>query len=168
MENVDLNVTGTLIWYYYICHREVWLMARRIVPEQDDTNIDIGRFIHEMSYPRNKKEVNIGHIKLDIVKRGKDGFVVAEVKKTSRFETSARMQLAYYLSELDKLGLNATGELRFPEEKRVEKIKLTPKLKEELEKAVRDILRIAYLEKPPQPQKVSFCRKCAYAEFCWS
>lgn len=168
MENDTINVTGTLIWYYYICHREVWLMARRLIPDQDDANIDIGRFIHEMSYPRNKKEVSIGHIKLDIVKKGKDGFVIAEVKKTSKFETSARMQLAYYLAEVEKLGLIATGELRFPEKKRVEKIELTPQLKEELEKAVRDILRIAYLEKPPQPQKIKFCRKCAYAEFCWS
>ena len=21
----DVNITGTLIWYYYICQREVWL-----------------------------------------------------------------------------------------------------------------------------------------------
>lgn len=164
----EFHVTGTLIWYYYVCHREVWLMARRIIPEQDDSNIDIGRFIHEMSYPRNKKEISIGHIKLDIVKKGKDGLVIAEVKKTSRFETSARMQLAYYLSEVDKLGLNAKGELRFPEEKRVETIELTPQLKEELDTAVCAILHIAYLEHSPEPKKIKFCKKCAYAEFCWS
>lgn len=168
MKKADLNVTGTFIWYYYICHRQVWLMSRRIVPEQDDPNIEIGRFIHEMSYPRHKKEINLGHIKIDIVMKGKDGFVVAEVKKTSKFITSARMQLAYYLIELEKLGLYTSGELRFPEEKRVEKIELTSQLRQELEEAVRDILRIAYLEKPPQPKKINFCRKCAYAEFCWS
>jgi CRISPR-associated exonuclease Cas4 len=69
---------------------------------------------------------------------------------------------------LEKLGLYTSGELRFPEEKRVEKIELTSQLRQELEEAVRDILRIAYLEKPPQPKKINFCRKCAYAEFCWS
>ena len=40
-------VNGTLIWYYNICRREVWLMCRNIVPDQSDENIDYGRFMHE-------------------------------------------------------------------------------------------------------------------------
>jgi CRISPR-associated exonuclease Cas4 len=42
-----MEVNGTLVWYYSICKREVWLMSRNISPDQRDTNIDIGRFIHE-------------------------------------------------------------------------------------------------------------------------
>lgn len=168
MNDKDLHVTGTLIWYYYICHREVWLMARHIVPEQDNPNVDVGRFIHEQAYQREKKEISLGNIKLDIIKRGQDGLVIAEVKKTSRFEKSSRMQLAYYLMEVEKLGLNAKGELRFPEERRVETVELTDALRRELEAAVKDILRIAYLEQPPEPVKIKYCKNCAYAEFCWS
>jgi len=43
------NVTGTLIWYYYICHREVWLMARRIEPSQENPFIEIGRLTSDLS-----------------------------------------------------------------------------------------------------------------------
>ena len=164
----ELNITGTLIWYYYICHREVWLMSRNIIPDQDNSNVDLGRFIHEQSYQREKKEINLGHIKLDILKKGKEGLVIGEVKKSSKFENSARMQLAYYLAELEKLGLQAKGELRFPQEKRREEIILTHNLRKELDMAVRDILRIAYLETPPAPVKIKYCKNCAYAEFCWS
>lgn len=164
----DLHVTGTLIWYYYACHREVWLMARNLVPDQDNPNIDLGRFIHETSYEREKKEISIGHIKLDIVKNGKDGLIIGEVKKTSSFDTSARMQLAYYLLELEKAGVSAKGELYFPKEKKRETVELTDELRARLDSAVRDILRIAYLDLPPVPVRVKFCKNCAYAEFCWS
>ena len=164
----ELNVTGTLIWYYYICHREVWLMARNVVPDQDNSNVDLGRFIHEQSYQREKKEISFGNIKLDIVKKGKEGLVIGEVKKSSKFESSARMQLAYYLSELEKAGLKAKGELCFPKEKKRENVELTDQLRAELDMAVRDILRIAYLDGPPGPVKIKWCKNCAYAEFCWS
>ena len=166
--NNDLRVTGTLIWYYFICQREVWLMARHLVPDQDNANIDLGRFIQEHTYQREKKEISLGHVKLDIVKEGKDGLVIGEVKKSSKFAASARMQLAYYLNELAKLGVKAKGELRFPKEKKVEVVELTDEIKIRLDKAMRDILRISYLEKPPKPAKINFCKNCAYSELCWA
>lgn len=168
MGTTDLNVTGTLIWYYFICPREVWLMSHQVNPDEDNPNIDLGRFIQEQTYQREKKEISLGHIKIDIIHKGKDGLVIGEVKKSSRFEASARMQLAYYLAELEKAGLKAKGELRFPKEKRRETVELTDEIRVKLDAAVRDILRIAYLEQPPEPVKIKFCKNCAYAEFCWS
>ncbi|RKX92245.1 MAG: CRISPR-associated protein Cas4, partial [Spirochaetes bacterium] len=41
------NIIPTLIWYYYICPREVWLMAHEINPEQDNPLVEIGRTFHE-------------------------------------------------------------------------------------------------------------------------
>ena len=125
-------------------------MSRRIVPEQDDPNIEIGRFIHEMSYPRHK-EINLGHIKIDIVMKGKDGFVVAEVKRPQIYN-KRKNAIGLLPFELEKLGLYTSGELRF-RKKKSRKIELTSQLRQELEEAVRDILRIAYLEKPPQPKR---------------
>lgn len=54
--DASLHITGTLIWYYFICHREVWLMARQINPDEDNPNVDLGRFIQEQTYPREKKK----------------------------------------------------------------------------------------------------------------
>jgi CRISPR-associated exonuclease Cas4 len=164
----DLHVTATLIWYYYICQREVWLMGHQITPDQDNTNVEIGRFIHDQSYAREKKEISLGHLKLDIIRHEGDELIVGEVKKSSRFKESARMQLAYYLKELNNKGVRARGELRFPEEKRKESLVLDEELERELDKVERDILRIIYLELPPVPEKISWCRNCAYAEFCWA
>jgi CRISPR-associated exonuclease Cas4 len=166
MAEKGINVTATLIWYYHICHREVWLMGRQITPDQDNSNVEIGRFIHEQSYQREKKEICLGHLKLDIIKHEGGELVVGEVKKSSRFQESARMQLAFYLKELKVKGVDARGELQFPEEKRKETVFLDAETERELETVTRDILRIIYLDIPPEPKKINYCRNCAYAEFC--
>lgn len=168
MSDSDLHVTGTLIWYYYICHREVWLMAHNILPDQDNANIDLGRFIGENTYQRDKKEIAIGHIKVDVLRKDKGKLVVGEVKKTSKYEKSAMMQLGLYLLEMKEKGVEASGELLFPKEKKKVKIELTEEMIAEIDKARRDILRIIYKGMPPPPEKIKFCRNCAYSEFCWS
>lgn len=164
----DLYVTGTLIWYYYICKREVWLMAHQINPDEDDSNLDLGRFIHEHSYQRDKKEISIGHIKLDILRHEKGRLVVGEVKKSSKFEKSATMQLAFYLLELKRAGVEAVGELMFPKEKKKIKLELDDTLIATLEDNKKEILKIVQQDAPQAPKKIVFCRNCAYAEFCWA
>ncbi|TCL68464.1 CRISPR-associated Cas4 family exonuclease [Hydrogenispora ethanolica] len=168
MAGSEINVTATLIWYYYICHREVWLMARQITPDQDNSNLEIGRVIQDQRYAREKKEVDLGGLKVDILKREGGELVIAEVKKSSRFKESARMQLAFYIKSLKTHGVIARGELRFPEEKQKEAVILDEQLEQELDRAEREILRIAYLEQPPRPEKIQWCKRCAYNEFCWT
>ncbi|MGI6553141.1 MAG: CRISPR-associated protein Cas4 [Bacillota bacterium] len=168
METSEIRVTGTLMWYYYICHRQVWLMARRIDADQGNPDIDIGRFLHERAYAREKKEVTIGHLKFDLIKKQDGQLVVGEVKKSSKAEHSAKMQLALYLTELAGMGVEVSGELLFPKEKKRVPVHLTQQLIEEVERAKKDILRIAYLDLPPPPVKGRYCRNCAYGEFCWA
>ena len=143
-------------------------MGRQITPDQDDSNVELGRFLHELRYGRDKKEINLGNIKLDLMRRDGEEIAIGEIKKTSRFKENARMQLGFYLKELKERGIRARGELLFPEEKRRERVDLTPKLEKELDKVERDILRIIYQEIPPVPEKNQWCRRCAYTEFCWS
>lgn len=165
---MEFTVTGTLIWYYYICQREVWLMARHLVPDQDNPNVDLGRFIHQGSYQRNKKEIDLGNARLDLIRTEHGDLVVGEVKKSSRFLPSARMQLLFYLWQLKEMGLEARGELLFPAEKKKEDVILDAQAVEELQDAVAAIERIACGEQAPPPAKNKYCRNCAYQEFCWS
>ena len=51
---------------------KLWLLSRGITADQEDTNVEIGRFLHEHSYKRDKKEVEFDGMKFDTVKR-KDG-----------------------------------------------------------------------------------------------
>lgn len=113
-----MGTNGTLVWFYKICKREVWLMSKNILPDQMDENIDLGRFIHENSYQRKEKEVLFGNVKFDVVFENEDKLVIGETKKTSKYENASKYQLAYYLFVLKDSGINAEGVLLYPEEKR--------------------------------------------------
>lgn len=164
----DFQVTGTLIWYYYICKRQVWLMAHSLTPDQDNENILLGRVIGEYSYPRDKKEVDLGNVKIDLVRSEKGQLVIGEVKKSSRFITSATKQLQYYLLQIEKMGITARGELFIPEERQRFEVVLDEEARLKLQKAQEDIIEIINQALPPPAQKIQLCRPCAYAEFCWA
>lgn len=68
------QIPGTLVWYYHICPREVWLMAHEINPEQENPLIELGRLIHENSYSRERKGFETVGLKIDLIKRA-DGFL---------------------------------------------------------------------------------------------
>jgi len=143
-------------------------MSHEINPEQDASLIEMGRIFHEYAYKREKKEISLGGMKIDLLKKEGDEYVVCEVKKSSRFETPAKMQLAYYLYKLKKMGINAKGELLIPKEKKKIKVELNEEIEHEIEKAVASIKDIIGRENPPPPEKIKYCGKCAYRYLCWA
>ena len=161
-------ITPTLVWYYYVCKREVWLMSRDLNPGQDNSLMELGRIIHEFSYKRDEKEIVMDGMKFDIVRNEDGKILICEIKKSSRFELPSRMQLAYYLYKLKKRGLEASGELLFPKEKKKVVVELDEKTERDLENAMSEMQEIISREKPPEAKRVKFCAKCAYAEFCWA
>jgi CRISPR-associated exonuclease Cas4 len=165
---VDFSVTGTLVWYYCICKREVWLMAHRLIPDQDDTNIDLGRFINESTYTREKKEIDLGHAKIDLIRNENGEAVVGEVKKSSRFLESAKTQLLFYLLQLKEMGIEARGELLIPAEKKKVQVELDTNSEKEIKNIISEIESLVNDTNAPPPVKTKWCRNCAYSEFCWA
>ncbi|MGI8540752.1 MAG: CRISPR-associated protein Cas4 [Rubrobacteraceae bacterium] len=163
-------VTGTLVWYFSICPREAWLMAHQVEPEREFDLLAEGRLNQEIHYERSAKdkELSLPGIRLDRVRREGGKLVVSEVKKSSKFIPSARMQLGYYLWRLKKEGLPASGELLVPEERFREAVELTPELEAEVEGMVARIEALIEAPSPPAAERIPFCKRCAYAEFCWS
>lgn len=164
----ELAVTGTDIWYYFICKREVWFNMRKIAPDEDDDNIQIGRFIHEYRYRKEKKEIAIDSIKIDAMKKRGGTLIVQEIKKSSKFSESTKYQLLYYLYTLKKMGIEAEGELLFPEERHKETVILDDNKIQKLQQVEQDIIDIASKEIPPPPARINFCKSCAYREYCWA
>lgn len=163
-----MGANGTLVWFYKICKREVWLMSKNILPDQMDENIDLGKFIHENSYQRKEKEVLFGNVKFDVVFENEDKLVIGETKKTSKYENASKYQLAYYLFVLKDSGINAEGVLLYPEEKKRTKVILTKELEEELKDIIKEIEEIQEKDIPPELKKINFCKNCGYREYCYS
>lgn len=143
-------------------------MAHQINAYQGNPYLELGRFLQEQSYSRERKSIRLENIELDLIKQQEGGLVIGEVKKSSRFQKSASMQLAYYLKVVREYGIKAAGELRFPREKKRLEVRLTHSLLSELETAEQNIMEITALSSPPAEKWISFCRNCAYRDFCWA
>jgi len=162
------SINGTLIASYYACKRELWFMAHEIIPDQDNSFLELGRFNEETFYEREEKGLIIGDLKIDLIKKGRDTLVVGEIKKSSRSEKTGIMQLYYYLLYLKERGVEAKGEVLIPKEKKKIVIELTPEIEKELKEAIKEIEKIIDMETPPPKEKIKYCTPCAYREFCWA
>jgi CRISPR-associated exonuclease Cas4 len=162
------KITGNLINAYYVCKRKLWLYAHEIGPDRSHQLLEIGRLYDQSTYKRDKKEISMSGMKIDLLKKRDGELLVGEIKKTSKFEAAAKMQLAYYLYRLKEEGIELDGELLVPKEKKRERIILDDALTQELETAIAEIAKIITNDKPPVPEKTKYCGKCAYSDFCWS
>lgn len=165
---MSIDVTGTYLWYYNICHRELWLMSRRIVPDQHDENIDLGRFIHEHSYSRNEKEIAFGNVKFDVIFQSKSELTIGETKKSSKYKEASKWQLLFYLRVLKDAGINAKGQLLYPEERRREDVILDEGNEQRLNKMIEEIDKVCEESVPPALMKIPFCKNCGYKEYCYA
>lgn len=162
------HITGTLIWYYFICKREVWLMAHEVNPREDFERLELGRLLHEESYKRDDKEIVIGNVRLDLIRESDGKILVGEVKKSSRFVRPEMMQLCFYLRQLRQLGVEASGQLLFPKERKKLSVELTTENESLLDAAIAEIQCITNMPCPPSYVAGKFCAHCAYFEFCAS
>lgn len=161
--------TGTHVNYYIICSTKLWLFTHQLSMESQSQNVKIGKFIHETSYSREKKDVIIDNkIGIDFIREG-DKLIVCEVKKSKRMEKAHRYQLYYYLYYLQKVkGIeNVEGRILYPTRKETETIAFDEEIIGEIERVLKEIRKITSLPAPPKPIYKKYCRKCAYFEFCW-
>ncbi|AWI13460.1 MULTISPECIES: Dna2/Cas4 domain-containing protein [Bacillaceae] len=75
-----MDVTCTHIWHFFIWRWKLWVIIHKINTEQNDENLDVGRFISTHMYPRNKIEKVIGNIKVDRNRKLRQQLIIGEVK----------------------------------------------------------------------------------------
>ncbi len=159
------DITGVMVSYYFICRTKLWLFAHNITLERDYDAVRQGKEIHENSYRREKREIELPGMKLDFVRKG-NALEIHEVKKSKKMTDADRYQLLYYLYRLHEMGIEATGILNYPLLK--DTLEVIPDEKDfarmqEIEEEIRRIIAGPYIE--PKYRKI--CRKCAYFEFCF-
>ncbi len=170
-------LTGTHINYYFICKRKLWFFVHDVQCEQDSDNVRLGRLQHEMSYSREKKEIeldNAGVLDWFDSARG----IVHEVKKSDAMEESHEWQILFYLLHLKQKGLQIAefegdegiiGEIDYPALKSKTTIILTPERQKTLENEIlQGVENCITSAMPPETIKSKACRSCAYFELCYS
>jgi len=162
----SIRMTGTMINYYVVCPRRLWLFSRKLGWEADSELVRLGLLLHEQSFPRERKEVLImNRIKIDHTSTG-ENVVVHEVKSSRAHYQAARLQLLFYLREMKRLGVSCTGELHFPRQRRRERVVLDAEGEREVEEAIEAIEQIVKNDTPPPVAPGAPCRGCSYRDYC--
>ncbi len=161
-----MNITGVMIYYYFICQRKLWYFANEINMEQNSELVSIGKTIDETSYKREKKSILIDDtINIDFIK---DGAVLHEVKKTKAIEEAGIWQLKYYMYYLKQKGVETLeAKIDYPLLRQTKEIVLEKEDVEIIENVIKNIQEIVTKEKPPEVIKEKICKKCSYYDLCY-
>ena len=162
-----MEVTGTLINYYFHCKRQCYLHGNLINLEDNSEIVKIGKAIHEDRLKKQNDEIAIENIKLDKLTKN----YVIEIKKSDADVEAASWQLMYYLKVLKEKGINRKGKLEFVEKNKSEKkvfvLELTTEKEKELQEHIERIKTLIDSEKIPERLNKTGCRKCSYYEYCY-
>lgn len=160
------QITGLMIYYYFICHRKLWYFINEITMEQNSELVSIGKVLDETSYQREKKSILIDNqINIDFIQ---NGAVLHEVKKTKAIEEAGEWQIKYYMYYLEERGVKEIeAKVDYPLLKQTKEVFLTQEDREILKKAIQDIEKILESDKIPKKLDTKICKKCAYYDLCY-
>ncbi len=161
-----MNISGIMIYYYFICQRKLWYFLNEINMEQNSELVSIGKIIDETTYSREKKGILIDNtINVDFIR---NGAVLHEIKKTKSIEEAGIWQIKYYMYYLEKRGVKSVqAQIDYPLIRETKKIYLDDNdrgILENIEKNIKDIKR---QEKPPHVINKKMCKNCAYYDLCY-
>lgn len=161
-----MNITGIMVYYYFICERRLWYFTNQINMEQNSELVQIGKLIDESTYKKEKKGILIDNtINIDFIN---NGAVLHEVKKTKSIEEAGIWQLKYYMYYLEQKGIeNIKAEIDFPLLREKREIILEDRDKEVLENVIKNIENIVKQDKPPKIINSKICKKCSYFDLCY-
>ena len=165
-----MQITGTHFNYYFTCKRELWLFANGMQMEHTSELVEMGKLIHETSYPQRSEkysEIEIDGIKIDYYDAKNK--VVHEIKKSDSHEEAHEWQVKYYIYVLERNGMKGvTGILEYPKLRETSEVILNDVDREAIAKFEKDIERIITSETCPEKLEQKRCKHCSYFDFCWS
>jgi CRISPR-associated exonuclease Cas4 len=165
-----MQVTGTHIAYFHLCHRKLWLFTNGISMEHTSDAVSEGKLIGETTYnDRAEKftEIEVDGVKIDFYDARRK--IVHEVKKSNSVEYAHIAQVKYYLYKLHQKGVDGvTGLIEYPKLKKREEVFLTDDEHDEIRSWEQRIGEIAGRVECPMLLHGKICNRCSYEDFCYS
>lgn len=162
-----MNITGTLINYYFHCKTQCWLHANRLNLEDNSEDVHIGRVLHEIKEEKSKQiEIKIDNIKIDRITKE----YLVEFKKSDSDPEAVKWQVLLYLYKLKQKGIERKGRVEYHEKNhntKTEIIELDEQNEKELLEVLENIQNLILNPIVPIPKFENKCKKCAYYEYCF-
>jgi len=162
----NVKITGVEVNYLFVCQRKLWFFTHGISMEQNSQKVEIGKEIHDNSLNDKKTEMLIDDtIRIDFVDKE---LAIHEIKLSKAMDVASKYQLLYYLYYLNKKGISCKkGVIHYPKTRKTETIEITESDREEIEKAIEQIVHIKQMQNPPKAAKEKKCKSCSYYELCF-
>ncbi|MEM9991941.1 MAG: CRISPR-associated protein Cas4 [Bacteroidota bacterium] len=171
MTATNTLVSGTQIAYYHLCHRKVWLHTRHIRMENATSNrhVEEGKLLGDTTYnrrPQKWRELDLGVVKIDHFDTSTN--TIREIKKSPKLEHAHVAQVQYYLYVLEQRGISgATGIIEYPRQRKTTSVILDAVAKKDIQGWLSEIKRISQLPECPKMVRKSYCKQCAFYDFCF-
>ena len=162
---MEEQITGVMIYYYFVCKRKLWYFCHEIRMESDNENVMLGKILDDTSYKRDDKHIDIdGIISIDFIRENHE---LHEVKKSKAIEEAGIWQTKYYLYYLEKKGVkNLRAQIDYPLLRKNRTVELTEEDRKQLDTVIEEIIHIKHQELPGNFQRSKLCYKCAYGDLC--
>ena len=159
-------ITGMMVYYYFVCKKQLWYFANQIQMEQNSELVEIGKIIDETSYKNQEKHILIDNtINIDFIK---NNVILHEVKKTKSIEEASIWQVKYYMYYLEQKGVeNIKAKIDFPLIKETKDVVLNYEDRQALQNIITNIREIINSKNPMDVIQDKKCKKCAYYDLCY-
>jgi CRISPR-associated exonuclease Cas4 len=167
----EQHITGTMVAYFFVCKRKLWLYAKGLNMENisENTNVIKGKLLHETRFQRERnREFAFDNIKIDFLVYN-DQVFVHEIKKSKKFENAHIWQLKFYIFNLRQKRVNCTGGvIHYPANMRRVEVDYGPEDDIKIQEALREIVSLLKQTSLPLKTEKKICSKCAYFDFCFA
>jgi CRISPR-associated exonuclease Cas4 len=162
-------ISASHITYLHLCHRKLWLHHRGMRMENNSSAVIEGQLIGKNTYNRRAKkwkELNLENLKIDHYDPSTN--TIREVKKSSKLEFAHIAQVKYYIYALAKRGVpNTKGIIEYPKQKKTTHVELTPADEQEIQQWETQVQQIVEAPTCPELIEKTYCRNCAFRDFCF-
>ena len=88
---MDSEITGIMVYYYFVCKRKLWYFCHGIQMEAENENVQLGKLLDDSSYSRDSKHILIDNIiNIDFIREKNE---VHEIKKSKANKLSKMYKL---------------------------------------------------------------------------
>lgn len=159
------DVTGNHFFDFASCITRLWLANKRIDVGQDNSHLQIGKYIDEKTKPRLRKRLIIqGLCSIDYIEANST-IEVHEIKKGKTPSRPHYLQLLFYLQVIFEItGREPIGMLHLPQSRKVIRVGRDELQIYKIYEEMIDILK----GDCPKPVMKPICSGCRFMEMCWA
>ncbi len=157
---------GLLYQHIDLCPTRTWLHFQRVDCAHLNRYMQHGMVVHQTAYRGQLDRMWGMGIRPDAVDF--EHHLVSEVKSSRSFADASHLQLGFYLAVLTvATHVLWEGRLRYPSQRKVTPVVLTPHLQADVVAATDRIYQTVSQSLPPNKVLKPLCTACSYRLLCW-